>query len=128
MRTLKRYSLLGTGIVSLVFGVVGIVVPLLPTTPFLLLSAACFARSSDSFYDWLIGHRWFGQYIQSYRSGRGIPLKAKLVTIALLWLSITSSVIFFVDVVWAKIAMLSVAICVSYYLWSRPTLKSDSPG
>ncbi|NRA53300.1 MAG: YbaN family protein [Gammaproteobacteria bacterium] len=112
------------GVISLILGVIGIVLPLLPTTPFLLLSASCFAKSSDKFYQWLINHRWFGSYIQNYRSGRGLPLKVKCTTIALLWLSIGSSVIFFVDFFWAKLLMIAIACCVSCYLLTRPTLKS----
>jgi len=119
----KRYSLMTIGVVSLILGVIGIVLPLLPTTPFLLLSASCFAKSSDKFYQWLINHRWFGSYIQNYRSGRGLPLKVKWTTIALLWLSIGSSVIFFVDFFWAKLLMITIACCVSCYLLTRPTLK-----
>lgn len=125
MKALKRYALISTGIISLLIGIIGIVLPLLPTTPFLLLSAACFARSSDRFYRWLINHPWFGQYIQDYRSGRGIPLRVKLVTIGMLWLSIGGSVILFVDFWWAKIVMISIACGVSCYLWTRPTPKSD---
>ncbi|NRA69846.1 MAG: YbaN family protein [Gammaproteobacteria bacterium] len=124
MEKFKRFCLIFIGVTSLVFGIIGIVLPVLPTTPFLLLSAACFARSSDKFYQWLITHPWFGEYIQNYRSGRGIPLKVKIITICLLWLSIGSSVIWFVDFFWAKIIMILIALSVSCYLLTRPTLDS----
>ena len=125
MEALKRYILISTGVISLLLGIIAIVIPLLPTTPFLLLSAACFARSSDKFYHRLITHPWFGKYIENYRSGRGIPLKVKLVTIGLLWLSIGTSIILFVDFFWAKVIILLIAACVSCYLLTRPTLKSE---
>lgn len=121
---LKNLALIFLGVASLVLGIIGIVLPLLPTTPFLLLAAACFARSSDKFYQWLITHPWFGEYIENYRSGRGIALKAKIITICLLWLSIGSSVLLFIDFFWAKIAMISIALSVSCYLWTRPTCPS----
>lgn len=126
MGRLKRYSLTAIGVISLVVGVIGIVLPLLPTTPFLLLSATCFAHSSDKFYQWLINHRWFGPYIDNYRSGRGMSLKVKFTTIALLWLSIGSSVVLFVDFFWAKVMMIAIALSVSCYLLTRPTLKTSA--
>ncbi|MDP2561848.1 YbaN family protein [Psychrobium sp. 1_MG-2023] len=122
----KKYSLITIGVTSVALGVIGIILPLLPTTPFLLLSAACFAKSSDRFYQWLITHPWFGEYIENYRSGRGIPMKVKISTIFLLWLSIGSSVIFFVSFFWAKVMLIIIATCVSYYLLSRPTLDKKT--
>lgn len=121
----KRVFLCTIGFISLALGIAGIVLPVLPTTPFLLLTAACFAKGSDRFYQWLINHRWFGSYIENYRSGRGIPLKTKVMTISLLWLSIGSSIIFFVDFVPAKFMMLLIAICVSIFLMTRPTLNEE---
>lgn len=123
---LKKISLCAVGCVSLVLGIAGIILPVLPTTPFLLLTAACFAKGSDRFYHWLITHRWFGEYIENYRSGRGMPMKTKIATISLLWLSIGTSVIFFVDFFPAKVIMLVIASCVSGYLITRPTLKTNN--
>lgn len=123
MKKLKDYCLIFIGVMALIIGLIGVIVPLLPTTPFILLAAACFARSSDKFYQWLIGHPWFGQYIKDYREGRGIPLKVKITTICFLWLSIGSSVVLFVDFIPAKFMMIGVATCVSCYLWTRPTLE-----
>jgi len=119
----KKTCLCAIGCISLVLGIAGIVLPVLPTTPFLLLTAACFAKGSTRFYSWLMNHRWFGPYIENYRSGRGMPMRTKLITIGLLWLSIGTSVIFFVDFFPAKMLMLVTATCVSGYLLTRPTLK-----
>ncbi|MFZ3577592.1 YbaN family protein [Virgibacillus sp. DJP39] len=84
---MKKVLLTIIGIISLVLGIIGIILPLLPTTPLLLLAAACFVRSSDRLYQWLITNKWFGPYIKNYRDGKGIPLKAKIISILLLWIS-----------------------------------------
>jgi len=89
---LKRQLLLAAGTLSLAIGIVGIVVPILPTTPFLLLAAGCYLRSSPRFYNWLMGNRFFGAYIRNYIEGRGIPVKVKLFTIILLWATISVSI------------------------------------
>ena len=89
---LKCQLLIIIGTICVAIGLVGIVVPILPTTPFLLLAAACYLRSSQRFYNWLMNHRWFGTYIRNYTEGRGIPLKVKLFTIFLLWVTIGISI------------------------------------
>jgi uncharacterized protein len=89
---LKRQLLLAAGTLSLAIGIVGIVVPILPTTPFLLLAAGCYLRSSPRFYNWLMGNRWLGAYIRNYIEGKGIPVKVKLLTIILLWATISVSI------------------------------------
>jgi uncharacterized membrane protein YbaN (DUF454 family) len=89
---LKRYLLIALGTICLAIGIVGIFTPILPTTPFLLLAAFCYLRSSARFHRWLMNNRVFGGYIRSYTEGRGIPLKVKLFTIALLWTTIGISI------------------------------------
>ena len=61
------------GFISMTLGLIGIPVPGLPTTPFMILAAACFAKSSQSFYDWIINNRIFGEHVKNYREGNGIP-------------------------------------------------------
>ena len=87
------------GTLSLVMGMVGLILPILPTTPFLLLAAYCYGRGSDRFYDWLMNRTWVGGYIRSYRTGQGLPLKHKVLIISLLWLTIGFSILF-VDIFW----------------------------
>lgn len=121
---IKRVLLIIAGWVAVILAVIGIVLPLLPTTPFLLLAAFCFSKSSQRFHDWLLNHPWFGDYIRNFQSGRGMTMKAKVSTIFLIWLSIGASVIFFVPIVWVKAMLLIIACCVSGYLISRPTYKA----
>lgn len=90
-RALKAL-LIASGTISLALGIIGIVVPVLPTTPFLLLAAACYARSSGKFYNWFIGNRVFGKYILNYREGRGIPAMIKVLSITFLWAAIITSI------------------------------------
>ena len=111
----------GTFFVGL--GIIGIVVPVLPTTPFLLLAAACYARSSPRFYHWLLYNRWFGNYISNYRQRKGIPLKVKVLTITLLWVTIGASVIFAVQSLLVRIILILIAIGVSIHVLSLKTLK-----
>ena len=88
MRNLPRKLLLLAGTLCVGLGIVGMFIPILPATPFFLLAAFCYARSSQRFYTWLITNRWFGVYIRSYRAGLGLPIKHKIITLSLLWLSI----------------------------------------
>lgn len=119
--TIKKILLIIAGWLSVILAIIGIVLPLLPTTPFLLLAAFCFSKSSERFHDWLLNHRWFGDYIRNFQSGRGMTFKAKVSTIFLIWLSIGASVTFFVPIWWVKVMLLLIAALVSIYLASRPT-------
>jgi uncharacterized protein len=119
-----RMLLLIAGTISLGLGAVGIFVPLLPTTPFLLLSAACYVRSSERMYNWLLKNRWFGEYIKNYREGKGIPMKSKILVLAVLWAGILYSSIFVVDeILIAQIALLLIAVGVSVHLLRLPTFR-----
>lgn len=77
--TLHGWLLITIGFISVGLGTAGVFLPLLPTTPFLLLAAACFIRSSDRFYQWLIHNKWFGSYIQDYREHRALQLLLLLI-------------------------------------------------
>jgi uncharacterized membrane protein YbaN (DUF454 family) len=117
-----RYALLTVGWLSVVLGVVGIFLPVLPTTPFLLLAAACFARSSERFYNWLVNHPKLGPWIRDYLDGNGIPLKGKVYAIGLMWVSISFSC-FLVPLFWARAFMLTSAVCVTVYILRQKTLR-----
>ncbi|MEN2396222.1 YbaN family protein [Pseudomonas halotolerans] len=117
-----RYALLAIGWLSVVLGVIGIFIPVLPTTPFLLLAAACFARSSPRFYQWLVGHPRLGPWISDYLSGNGIPLKGKVYAIGLMWASILLSC-YLVPLPWARAFMLTSAVLVTVYILRQKTLR-----
>lgn len=115
-----RYLLFACGCLSVALGVIGIFLPVLPTTPFLLLAAACFARSSQRFYLWLVMHPQLGPWIRDYLDGQGLPLKGKVWALALMWSSISFS-IWLVPLFWARLCMLISAICVTFYILKQKT-------
>ncbi|WP_017903317.1 YbaN family protein [Pseudomonas asplenii] len=119
---LLRYALLAIGWLSVALGVLGIFLPVLPTTPFLLLATACFARSSPRFYRWLVEHPRLGPWIRDYLDGNGIPLKGKVYAIGLMWLSIGFSC-YLVPLFWARLFMLTSAVLVSVYILRQKTLE-----
>lgn len=116
---LLRSLLFALGCLSVALGVLGLFLPILPTTPFMLLAAGCFARSSERFYCWITSHHRYGPMIADYLAGKGLSLRVKLLAISLLWLSILFGV-FWVAFVWAKLAMLLTAVAVTVYLWRLP--------
>jgi len=115
---LKRYALIVAGSIFVALGAVGVVVPLLPTTPFLLLAAACYIRSSPRFYRWLISNRVLGAYIRDYLSGAGIPVRMKVISLAVLWVTIGTSAVFAVESTAIRIVLLLIAIGVSAHIIS----------
>jgi len=120
-----RVLLMVAGTVSLAFAVVGLVLPLIPTTPFLLLAAACYCRSSERLYHWLISNRWFGEYIRNYREGRGIPLKTKILALTVLWAGISVSALFLVPILVVQLVLVIVATAVSIHILRLPTYKKN---
>lgn len=118
--TFIRYSLTSIGLASTALAVVGIFVPLLPTVPLLLLAAACFARSSERFHNWLLGHPSLGPMIRDYMDGQGVPLRAKIVSISMIWISISISALFLIPIFWVKIFLIAVGLCVTIYLLRLP--------
>lgn len=103
------------GVVAVVLAILGIFLPLLPTTPFLLLASACFARGSARLHGWLLGNRVCGEYLRNYEAGRGIPLRAKLAALLLLWGSIAYSAAVLRHPA-LKVLLACIAVCVTIYL------------
>lgn len=120
---LKKRLFVFLGMISLLLGVAGIPLPLLPTTPFLLLSAWLFARSSKRFYVWLIHHKYFGTYIRNYREKGGVTMRIKIMSISMLWLTITVSAIWAVDYWWVRLLLLLIAVGVSAHIASLKTIR-----
>ncbi len=117
---LIRFLLIAVGWTSVGLGVIGIFIPLLPTVPFLLLAAVCFARSSEVFHRWLVGHPKLGPMINGFLGGEGIPRHAKLMAIAVLWSSILLSVLVLAALLWVKLLLVLIGICVTWYLIGLP--------
>lgn len=113
-----KWLLVAAGFLFVALGAVGVFLPLLPTTPFLLLAAACFARSSERFYRWLLGNRWFGAYVRDYREGRGVPVRVKIFTLALMWGAILLSVAFAVSNLFVRIILVVIAAGVTLHIVS----------
>jgi len=123
---IKRCFFIAVGTIFLVLGAVGIFLPILPTTPFLLLSAACYYKGSERMHRWMLNNRWFGNYIRNYREGKGISLRAKAVTVSLLWAVIAYSALFMVNVIIVQIFLFIIAIGVSIHIITIPTFKKKS--
>ncbi|KAF0110418.1 MAG: hypothetical protein FD147_1678 [Chloroflexi bacterium] len=125
MKSLTKTLLIICGSLCVSLGILGIFLPVLPTTPFLLLAAVCYGRSSKRFYNWLITNRWSGAYIRNYRENRGMTLKHKILEISLLWLAIGYTAWFIVPLWWVKIIMLGVAVSVTLHLVKIKTCKPE---
>jgi uncharacterized membrane protein YbaN (DUF454 family) len=122
-----RWLLLGTGFFFVGLAALGVVLPVLPTTPFLLIAAACFARSSPRFYNWLLANQFFGPLIREWRSARALPRHAKFAAIGMIAVVGGSSVAFFVAHPWAKLALSALLLGLVIWLWRLPTSVPLSP-
>lgn len=120
-----RWMLISGGMTCVGLGAIGIILPGLPTTPFLLLATYCFARSSEPFHNWLIHHRWFGRYVRDFEAGRGMTRQAKATTVLIIWLSFGITIVFFVSVLWGQVGMMLMACTVSVYILRLPTLPAQ---
>ena len=118
-----KYLLIILGSISLVLGVIGIFLPLLPTTPFLLLTAALYVRSSENLYQWLIHQKYLGTYIRNYREHKAIPLRAKIISVTLVWATLLYCAIFISENIYLSIALLVLATAISWHILSYKTLK-----
>lgn len=119
-----KWMLITAGIIFVGLGILGIFLPILPTTPFLLLASACFARSSKKFYDWLLNNKLFGDYIKNYREGRCVPLKVKVFTISLLWITILFSIYYVIDNFLLEVILFIIATVVTIHIITIKTYKN----
>ncbi|MDH5690890.1 MAG: YbaN family protein [Candidatus Bathyarchaeota archaeon] len=112
------------GTVSLAVGTIGIVLPILPTTPLLLLALTCYCRSSKRMTKWVLTNKYFGSYIRRYKEGKGIPIKTKIIALAALWITISYSAFFIVNKWWiVQLILFVIAIAVSIHILRLPTYR-----
>ncbi|HSJ58665.1 MAG TPA: YbaN family protein [Anaerolineae bacterium] len=123
---MKRFVLVAAGTVCVVLAFVGILVPVLPTTPLLLLAAFFYARSSERFHHWLLTNRLFGRYIYNYRHHRGMRLRDKVVTLTLLWLMLGSTILFAETAWWLTLILVSIGAGVTTHIVRIKTLGPAS--
>lgn len=122
---MKNFLLIIIGSLAVALGVLGMFLPILPTTPLLLLAAACYIRASDKLYQWLIKNKYLGSYIKNYRENKGMAKKDKVVTIGTLWIGISIST-FILPIQWIRILLVVIALLVSRYIFSLKTLDTEN--
>jgi uncharacterized membrane protein YbaN (DUF454 family) len=123
---IRKALLIFLGTVCVGLGVLGIFLPLMPTTVFLLLAAYCYSKSSDRFHTWLLGNRWLGKYITTYRSGQGITVRQKCTTILTLWASIGFSIWFIGGTFWITLLLAAIAVGVTIHILWLKTYRPEN--
>lgn len=126
MKNIRKPLYIALGVLCVSLGVLGIFLPLLPSTVFFLLAAFFFSRSSNRALHWLLNNRWFGVYIRNYREGRGIALREKIISLSVLWLTIGYSAIFITDTLWVRLLLLAVAVGVTIHLVTLKTYRPEA--
>ncbi len=116
-----RAAFVTLGMISLAIGIAGIVLPVLPTTPFVLLAAACFARGSRRFHDWLLGHALFGPIIIEWNEYGSIPWRTKIIAIILMSATLSFSIVFFVKPLWLQLALALFGMMLATWLYRVPS-------
>lgn len=124
MHSIKKYVYIMGGSLSLILGIAGVFIPVLPTTPFLLLASFCYLRSSERMYNWLMNHKIFGAYIYSYLTYKAIPKKTKVGTMIFLWSTLIVSMII-VSSLHIRIFLLVVGVAVTAHLLMLKTLSHE---
>ena len=123
---MKKHSfhvlLIFTGWLSIALGVLGIFLPVLPTTPFILLAAACFSRSSEGFHNWLLNHKYFGNIIRNFENGLGIEPRIRNRAIAIMWLGMITSMMIIYNI-WVAATISCIGIFVTIYLFRLPAYQ-----
>lgn len=120
----RKYFLLTIGTISVFLGILGIFLPLLPTTPFLLLASYCYLRSSEKMHHWIMNHKTFGSYIHNYVEYKAIKKKTRIVALLFLWGSLGFS-IFLVPIFYVKIMLLFIGAAVTLHLCTLKTLPKN---
>lgn len=112
------------GTLSLIVGIIGIFVPGLPTTVFLLITSACYVRSSEKLYNWLINHKIYGKFIRDYEQHRAMPRKSKIFALSMMWSMISLSVFVFIEVLYVKLIVTAAGLIGTIVILSIKTLEN----
>jgi uncharacterized membrane protein YbaN (DUF454 family) len=117
-KTTKPFRLLWIilGHISVGLAFLGAVLPLVPTTPFLLLAAACYSRGSDRFYNWLYTNKFFGKYLKDYQDGKGVPVHVKILALSFMWISTLVSIVFLVPGIWFKMLVMVIPVILTIHI------------
>lgn len=118
---MTRVALMVLGWIAVVLAALGVVLPLLPTTPFLLLAAWCFARSSPRFHDWLLYRSWFGSYLRHWQDHRALPPGAKWKAVTLILLTFALS-LWLVKLLWVRVLLLAILIVLLTFMLRLPVI------
>ena len=118
---MKKGFFVVMGTIALAIGFLGLFLPVIPTTPLVILAAACYTRGSERLHRWLLESKWFGETIRTYQSGQGLRKATKIRAISLMWIVITISAVFSVDSLPVRVVMFGTAILVTRYLLGLPT-------
>lgn len=121
-----RYLYFISGVLLVAIGVIGIFLPILPTTIFLILASACFIKSSPQANEWLRNHKILGMYIKNYQDKSGLTIKSKIFNITLVWIMISASAIFFTELWYIRLLLLAIAVGITIHLLMVKTKKIKS--
>jgi uncharacterized membrane protein YbaN (DUF454 family) len=127
LSSLKKVIPIVAGTISLGLGAVGVFLPILPTTPFLLLSAACYYKGSERMHRWLLNNKLFGSYVRNYKEGKGISRTAKILTLLMLWVTICFSAVYMVRNLPIQLVLFVIAIAVTIHVITLPTFGKAQP-
>lgn len=119
-----RWLLWTAGTIALLLGIIGVFLPVLPTTPFILLSAACYARASEKFHQRLLAHKTFGPTIRDWEDYRSLSLKTKKVAITMMTLSIAVSIWVVREHLWLQLMLAFIAVSVGTWMWRLPSREA----
>jgi len=123
--TTFRVILVCLGTAFVIIGVIGIFLPILPTTPFMLLAAWCYARSSSRFYNWIMNNKVFGPIIWEWRKYRSIPRRAKRTAMILMPGTFAISIFFFVPIFWVQLMLAVFCLIMLIFLWRIPVREIE---
>jgi uncharacterized membrane protein YbaN (DUF454 family) len=118
---LMKAALFACGTLCVVLGVIGMFLPIMPTTVFLLLAAACYARSSERFHRKLVENRWLGPYLQQ---NRGLTLRQKATILGVLWVGLGATMIWTTQSVWLRVILAAIGISVTLHVVRLPAFRT----